>query len=103
MIFNRTSEARAHIIKSLQDDTAEEMTDNEGQVVIYTGLYEWSDGTTRDEADPNWGHPSDESMMNAKLARENAGINDTEVEECECTDTSCKLCEHLGVVDGKKD
>jgi hypothetical protein len=27
-------------------------TDNEGQIIIYTGLYRWSDNTIRDEAQP---------------------------------------------------
>lgn len=28
-------------------------TDNEGQIIIYTGFYRWEDGTIRDEPDPS--------------------------------------------------
>ena len=28
-------------------------TDNYGQIIIYTGVFEWSDGTLRNEAEPS--------------------------------------------------
>ena len=31
---------------------AEMETDNEGQLIIYTGIYRWSDGTCHDESEP---------------------------------------------------
>jgi hypothetical protein len=30
-----------------------EEEDNEGQIVFYTGLYRWKDGTVRDYVDPD--------------------------------------------------
>ena len=41
-------------VNALTDCKADGQTelDNEGQVVIYTGIYEWKDGTFHDEADP---------------------------------------------------
>ena len=28
--------------------------DNQGQIVIYTGVFEWRDGSFHDEVDPSW-------------------------------------------------
>ena len=41
------------VIESLTQGHADEQTDNEGQIVIYTGMYEWSDGSIHDEPDPD--------------------------------------------------
>jgi hypothetical protein len=37
-------------------------TDNGGQIVIYTGLYRWSDNTIRTEMEPGCGEESDEDI-----------------------------------------
>jgi hypothetical protein len=43
------------VIESLVQDHADIQTDNEGQLLIYTGLYEWCDGSIHNEPDPHWG------------------------------------------------
>lgn len=40
-------EARNHMIGELRQSQLED-TDNEGQIVHYSGLYLWSDGSIRD-------------------------------------------------------
>jgi hypothetical protein len=42
-------------IKSFPLDLSE--TDNLGQIIIYTNLYRWNDGSIRDDFDPSWGDP----------------------------------------------
>jgi hypothetical protein len=42
------------VIESLAQNASDEQTDNEGQIIIYTGMYEWLDGTIHDEPDPDW-------------------------------------------------
>lgn len=48
----------AEFRKALADDilngTADEQTDNHGQVIVYACMFRWNDGTIRDEADPTW-------------------------------------------------
>jgi hypothetical protein len=42
------------VIEALMNGASDEQTDNEGQIIIYTGMYEWSDGTVRDTPDPDF-------------------------------------------------
>ena len=50
-----TAEEARDIIDQLSHDSlCEYNTDNEGQLIIYTNVYRWNDGTFRDEPDPSW-------------------------------------------------
>lgn len=40
-------------------DVDECMEDNQGQLVFYTGVFAWADGTFRDEEDPSLNCPGD--------------------------------------------
>jgi len=42
------------VIEALMNGASDEQTDNEGQIMIYTGMYEWTDGTVRDTPDPDF-------------------------------------------------
>jgi hypothetical protein len=44
-------EAKKHIVGLVRSSTTFE-TDNNSQIIVYTGLHLWSDGTIRDEAEP---------------------------------------------------
>lgn len=46
-------EYEQRIRDALDNGELDEETDNEGQIVIYTGVFEWSDGTLHDEVDPD--------------------------------------------------
>lgn len=47
-----TQEQRNKIIGHVRSGQADIQYDNDGQLVIYTGLYRWADGTVREEEDP---------------------------------------------------
>jgi len=46
-------EAKGHIISEVQGTDRFAPCDNDGQIVIYTGLYMWADGSIRDSAEPD--------------------------------------------------
>ena len=50
----------ARVIESLENGTADIQTDNEGQLVIYTGVYEQADTSLSEKPDPNF---SDETAF----------------------------------------
>jgi len=47
-------EFQTHLITSIVQGDADEQTDSKGQILIHTGIYEWNDGTLRDEPDPEF-------------------------------------------------
>jgi hypothetical protein len=48
------AEFRQKLIDDINNGVIDCQVDNEGQLVIYTGLFQWNDSIVRDEADPNW-------------------------------------------------
>lgn len=45
-------EQKNRIIGHVRAGTADIQNDNSGQLVIYTGLFRWADGSVREEEDP---------------------------------------------------
>lgn len=48
------SEFDRQVIESIVDGSADMQTDNEGQILIYTGMYRQKDGTISDSPDPSY-------------------------------------------------
>lgn len=48
------SDFRKAIADAIMDGSLEPETDNEGQLVFYTGMYETTEGVIQDEHDPEW-------------------------------------------------
>jgi hypothetical protein len=48
------TEAEVNAATDIKADGAELCHDNQGQIVLYTGLFQWKDGTVRDEPDPTY-------------------------------------------------
>ncbi len=47
-------EAIDNIIEDVRaNGTVGQETDNHGQIIIYTGIFQWNDGSLRDEPDPD--------------------------------------------------
>lgn len=46
------TEAQRRIIEIAESGFEDCDTDNDGQMIIYTGIYYWRDGTLRDEPEP---------------------------------------------------
>jgi len=44
----------AKVIRALEDGTADIQTDNEGQLIIYTGVWEQSDTSLEETPDPSF-------------------------------------------------
>ena len=42
------------VIKSLQDGSADIQTDNSGQLIVYSQLFEHNDGTIHETVDPHY-------------------------------------------------
>lgn len=47
-----TQEQRAFMIKLIHSGEADVQTDNDGQLVVYTGLFRWQDQSVHNEEDP---------------------------------------------------
>lgn len=60
------AEVQDIITELAQESPCEHEHDNEGQIVLYTGIFRWSDGTYRDESEPQ-GDLSEEEELELDL------------------------------------
>lgn len=47
------TEAEVDTLTDIKAEGVELCHDNQGQIVLYTGIFRWNDGTFRDEPDPS--------------------------------------------------
>jgi hypothetical protein len=55
------------VIEALTNGDADIKTDNEGQLVIFTGVFEQADTTLSDEPDPNFDCEHENSYINDRM------------------------------------
>lgn len=52
--FTQEEQDKAVMIDDEIIPGAEMCEDNQGQLVLYTGMFQWGDGTVRSQPDPNY-------------------------------------------------
>ncbi len=61
------TEFQRQVIEALINGDADIQTDNEGQLIIYTGVYEQADTTLGDEPDPKFNCSHETTYINDRM------------------------------------